>query len=75
VLFCAFDLLHLDLVDLRKLQLIERRAKLERLVGKRKPDDSLHSPALSKVRAWKPSWPPRHSALNAVSKREQGRYE
>ena len=41
IVYFAFDLLHLDGEDLRKLPLIERRARLEKLLGARNPKSPL----------------------------------
>ena len=42
LIFYAFDLLHLDGKDLREKALLERRAKLKRLI-ERDPDSRIHS--------------------------------
>jgi bifunctional non-homologous end joining protein LigD len=51
----AFDLLHLNGHDLRKEQLIERRAKLKELIGS-DPSSSARSPLTAVLPCSKPVW-------------------
>jgi len=76
VVYFAFDLLHLDGKDLRKLPLIERRAKLQRLLGKRSANAAIQlSEAIegSGIEVFKAA--DQLGCEGIVSKRKASRYE
>jgi DNA ligase D-like protein (predicted ligase) len=76
VIFFAFDLLHLDGKDLRKLPLVERRARLAKLLGQRRIDDPIQlSEAIegSGTEVFKAA--EQMGLEGIVSKRKQSRYE
>ena len=76
IVFFAFDLLHLNGTDLRKQPLVDRRRKLEKLLGARKPNSPLQlSEAIEGSGAEIFKAADQLGLEGIVSKRKESRYE